>query len=211
MAPRRTRWTPALYPDQFTGTALWGTLANSLTEIDADGNVIGRRRRELRAVRRRQEVGLQGPQGHHLPQWQDGDGRGRGRLDAASPGEDSKSAAKSLLKAVASVKADGAETVVFELDGGNADFPYTALRLSHADHAEEGRRLGRLAVGHPHRRLHARQVRRPAYRQPSTRTRTTSRPTRAGSTASSSCRSRTRRPAPMRFSPAKSSTWTAAT
>jgi peptide/nickel transport system substrate-binding protein len=24
-----------------------------------------------------------------------------------------------------SVKADGAETVVFELDGGNADFPYT--------------------------------------------------------------------------------------
>jgi peptide/nickel transport system substrate-binding protein len=32
---------PGLYPDQFTGTALWGTLANSLTEIDADGNVTG--------------------------------------------------------------------------------------------------------------------------------------------------------------------------
>ena len=32
---------PGLYPDQFTGTALWGTLANSLTEIDADGNVVG--------------------------------------------------------------------------------------------------------------------------------------------------------------------------
>jgi peptide/nickel transport system substrate-binding protein len=32
---------PGLYPDQFTGTALWGTLGNSLTEIDADGNVIG--------------------------------------------------------------------------------------------------------------------------------------------------------------------------
>ena len=32
---------PGLYPDQFTGTALWGTLSNSLTEIDADGNVIG--------------------------------------------------------------------------------------------------------------------------------------------------------------------------
>ena len=32
---------PGTYPDQFTGTALWGTLANSLTEIDADGNVMG--------------------------------------------------------------------------------------------------------------------------------------------------------------------------
>ena len=32
---------PRPYPDQFTGTALWGTLANSLTEIDADGNVVG--------------------------------------------------------------------------------------------------------------------------------------------------------------------------
>ena len=28
---------PGLYYDQFTGTALWGTLANSLTEIDAAG------------------------------------------------------------------------------------------------------------------------------------------------------------------------------
>ncbi len=39
--------------------------------------------------------------------------------------EDSKSAAKSLLKDMTSIKADGAETVIFELSGGNADFPYT--------------------------------------------------------------------------------------
>ena len=39
--------------------------------------------------------------------------------------EDSKSAAKSLLKEVTTLKADGAETVIFELSGGNADFPYT--------------------------------------------------------------------------------------
>ena len=31
---------PGLYPDQFTGTALWGTLSNSLTEMDAKGAVI---------------------------------------------------------------------------------------------------------------------------------------------------------------------------
>lgn len=38
-------------------------------------------------------------------------------------GEDTKSAAKSLFVAVKDIKADG-ETVVFELDGGNSDFPY---------------------------------------------------------------------------------------
>ncbi len=39
-------------------------------------------------------------------------------------GEDSKSAAKSLLKPVKSIKADGKHTVVFELAEGNADFPF---------------------------------------------------------------------------------------
>jgi peptide/nickel transport system substrate-binding protein len=39
-------------------------------------------------------------------------------------GPDSKSAGKALLAAVTSVKADGPETVVFELSGPNADFPY---------------------------------------------------------------------------------------
>ncbi len=39
-------------------------------------------------------------------------------------GEDSKSAAKSLLKTVKSIKADGVNTVVFELTEGNAEFPF---------------------------------------------------------------------------------------
>jgi len=39
-------------------------------------------------------------------------------------GEASKSAAKGLLTGIADVKADGPETVVFTLKGGNADFPY---------------------------------------------------------------------------------------
>ncbi|WP_306296823.1 ABC transporter substrate-binding protein [Candidatus Entotheonella palauensis] len=39
-------------------------------------------------------------------------------------GEDSKSAAKSLLKTVKSIQADGKNTVVFELSEGNADFPF---------------------------------------------------------------------------------------
>ena len=38
--------------------------------------------------------------------------------------EDSTSAAKTLLKPVVDVRAEGKHTVVFELSGGNADFPY---------------------------------------------------------------------------------------
>ena len=39
-------------------------------------------------------------------------------------GEESKSAAKAILKPIADVKADGKDKVVFTLDAGNADFPY---------------------------------------------------------------------------------------
>ena len=38
--------------------------------------------------------------------------------------EDSKSAAKNLMKPVQSIKVEGGDTVVIQLDGGNADFPY---------------------------------------------------------------------------------------
>lgn len=39
-------------------------------------------------------------------------------------GEDSKSAAKGLLTAIEDIKKDGDNRVIFELSGGNADFPY---------------------------------------------------------------------------------------
>jgi ABC-type transport system substrate-binding protein len=38
--------------------------------------------------------------------------------------ENSKSAAKGLLSAIKEIKKDGDNRVIFELDGGNADFPY---------------------------------------------------------------------------------------
>ena len=38
--------------------------------------------------------------------------------------EDSKSGAKGILKAIAEVKADGKNTVIFNLSGGSADFPF---------------------------------------------------------------------------------------
>ncbi|MFB3058110.1 MAG: ABC transporter substrate-binding protein, partial [Gammaproteobacteria bacterium] len=39
-------------------------------------------------------------------------------------GEDSKSAAKSVAESMGKIKKDGKNTIIFELDGGNADFPF---------------------------------------------------------------------------------------
>ena len=116
---------PGTYPDQFTGTALWGTLANSLTEIDADGNVVG-------------DVAESFEPSDGAKKWvfkvRNGITFHNGKTVTADDviaslqhhlGENSKSAAKSLLKEIVTMKADGAETVVFELSGGKADVPYT--------------------------------------------------------------------------------------
>ncbi len=116
---------PGLYPDQFTGTALWGTLANSLTEIDPDGNVVGDVAESFEASDGAKKWVFKVRKGITFH-----NGKAVTAEDVIASimhhrGDDSKSAAKSLLASVVSVKADGAETVVFELDGGNADFPYT--------------------------------------------------------------------------------------
>ena len=39
-------------------------------------------------------------------------------------GEDTKSAAKPLVKSITGIKAEGKDTVVIALEGGNADFPF---------------------------------------------------------------------------------------
>jgi peptide/nickel transport system substrate-binding protein len=44
-------------------------------------------------------------------------------------GSDSKSASKAVLKSVKEIKPDGKDKVVFELDGGSADFPYILADL----------------------------------------------------------------------------------
>jgi peptide/nickel transport system substrate-binding protein len=60
-------------------------------------------------------------------------------------GEDSKSAAKGIIASISDIKADGADTVVFTLSGGSADFPYIMsdyhLSICPAK-AEGGDRLG---------------------------------------------------------------------
>jgi peptide/nickel transport system substrate-binding protein len=56
-------------------------------------------------------------------------------------GPDSKSPAKGVLSGVKSVKADGPDTVVFELNGGNADFPYLLSDYHLAMYPSEGGKI----------------------------------------------------------------------
>jgi peptide/nickel transport system substrate-binding protein len=56
-------------------------------------------------------------------------------------GADSKSPAKSVLSSVTAVKADGPDTVIFELSGGNADFPYLLTDYHLAMYPSEGGKI----------------------------------------------------------------------
>jgi len=116
---------PATYPDQMTGTALWGTLANSLTEVDAKGNITG-------------DLAESYESSNGAKTWvfklRKGVTFHNGKPVTANDvvvsfrhhmGADSKSAAKSYVEAIEDIKADG-DNVVFTLKGGNADFPYIA-------------------------------------------------------------------------------------
>ena len=115
---------PGTYPDQFTGTAFWGTLANGLTEIDAEGNVVGDLAESIEPSEdaRRWAFRLRKGVTFH-------DGRSLTAADVVASidhhrGEASRSAVKALLQEITAVKADGDGLVLFELSGGNADFPY---------------------------------------------------------------------------------------
>ena len=56
-------------------------------------------------------------------------------------GPDSKSPAKGVLSNLVSVKADGPDTVVFELSGGNADFPYLVSDYHLSIYPSEGGKI----------------------------------------------------------------------
>jgi peptide/nickel transport system substrate-binding protein len=116
---------PGNYVDTGTQVPFWGAMSNSLTEVDAKGNIVG-------------DLAASFEPSDDPKQWVFKLRKGltfhNGRDVAASDvvasfrhhmGPDSKSAAKSLLETITDIKADGTETVIFTLSGPNADFPYT--------------------------------------------------------------------------------------
>ena len=115
---------PATYLNAFAGTAFWGTLSNGLTEIDADGDVVG-------------DIAESFEPSEGARKWMFRIRKGvtfhNGRTVTAQDvlaslqhhrGEASTSGAKASLQEAITIKADGPDTVIFELASGNADFPY---------------------------------------------------------------------------------------
>lgn len=115
---------PASWPDTFTQTAFWGAMSNSLTEVDAKGDIQPDLAESFEAAdgAKRWVFKLRKGATFH-------DGKTVTPEDVIASiqhhrGADTKSAAKSLLESITDIKADGPETVVFTLNAGNADFPY---------------------------------------------------------------------------------------
>ena len=115
---------PANWPDTFTQTAFWGALSNSLTQVDAKGEIQPDIAESFEpsdgaktwVFRIRKGVTFH-------------DGKTVTADDVIASlqhhrGPDTKSAAKSLLETIIDIKADGKDQVVFTLKEGNADFPY---------------------------------------------------------------------------------------
>jgi peptide/nickel transport system substrate-binding protein len=117
---------PGSWPDTFTQTAFWGAGCNSLTIIDHAGDIQPDLAESIEAAdgAKKWIVKLRRGATFH-------DGRPVTPDDIVASyrhhmGEDTGSAAKSLLEAVTDIQPDGPETVIFSLREGNADFPYIA-------------------------------------------------------------------------------------
>ncbi len=115
---------PAAYPDTATQVPFSGSMSNSLTEVDAKGNVLPDVVESMEPADDAKSWIFKIRKGVTFH-----NGKSLTPADIIASyrhhmGPNSKSAVKSLLKAVTDIKADGPDTVVFTLTGGNADWPY---------------------------------------------------------------------------------------
>jgi len=120
--------TDSFDPASVTGgplaKALYGGVCNNLAEVDADGNIIPELAESIEPSADAKTWVFKLRSGVNF-----GDDRPCTADDVIASykhhmGEDSKSAAKSLLDQVIDIRKDGDHTVVFELQAGNADFPF---------------------------------------------------------------------------------------
>jgi peptide/nickel transport system substrate-binding protein len=115
---------PATFPDTFIIAFNFGGLRNCLTEVDNEGKLVGELAESWSASDDAKQWIFKLRKGveFHNGKTMDAD-------DVVASinhhrGEDSASAAKSILDAVEDIKADGKDTVVVTLSGGNADLPF---------------------------------------------------------------------------------------
>ncbi len=117
---------PGNYLDTGTQVPFWGAMSNSLTEVDAKGNIVGDLVESMEPSDDALSWAFKLRKGLTFH-----DGKDVTATDVIASfrhhmAPESKSAAKSLLESVKDIKADGKETVIFSLAGANADFPYIA-------------------------------------------------------------------------------------
>ena len=117
---------PATWPDTFNMVFGWGTIGASLTEVQPDGKIVGDAAESFEASEDAKTWVFRLRKGAEFH-----DGKSLTADDVVASinhhrGEESKSAAKSLLTPVVDIKADGKDVVVMTLGSGNADFPYIA-------------------------------------------------------------------------------------
>ncbi|MBV9566947.1 MAG: peptide ABC transporter substrate-binding protein, partial [Hyphomicrobiales bacterium] len=115
---------PAAYPDTGTQVPFWGSMSNSLTEVDAKGNITMDLCESMESADGAKKWVCKLRKGvtfHNGKDFTADDVVGSFRYHM---GADSKSAAKAVLEQVADIKPDDKQTAIFTLKGGNADFPY---------------------------------------------------------------------------------------
>ena len=115
---------PATYISNHTQIGMFGAVQNNLTEVDANGDIIPELAESFEASADAKTWIFKLRKGVEFH-----NGKSLEAADVVASinhhrTDDSKSAAKSLLSELTEVRADGKQTVVFELKGGNADFPF---------------------------------------------------------------------------------------
>lgn len=117
---------PGLYTDTMIQFVGWGSSSNSLTVVDAKGSILPDLAESYEPSEGASKWMFKVRKGTTFHNGKDVTADDVVASFRHHLKEGTKSAAKSLLESVKEIKADDKSTVVFTLNGGNADFPYIA-------------------------------------------------------------------------------------
>ena len=115
---------PALILAAYMQAVMWGQTHNNLTDIDENGKLVPELAKSWEASKDAKTWRFELKKGVEFHNGKTMDAEDVIYSINWHRGEKSKSGAKPLFNDLKSIKADGKYTVIFELEGGNADFPF---------------------------------------------------------------------------------------